>query len=417
MRIRAWFGLLIALCLCIGARAAHAQAPNGRLRVYVESCDCFGDFLRTEITWVDFVRQPQDADVQILSSETMTGAGGVERTLRFVGAGRFAGVDYELRAVTLPNETEDAQRRAVLRAVQVALLGLAARDGLPDGFDLRVDAPEPAAGASSSRDPWNLWVFEIGANGSIEAEESAKETAWEVSVEADRVTENWVLNVEAEIETESESFVLDDGRRVDATRRERRLDWFVAKSLGDHWSAGFDGSVQSSTFGNVELSTEVMPAVEYNLFPYSEYASRQLRFEYGIGAVHARYNEVTIFDQLEETRPRHRMSATLEQRQPWGSVESSLEWSQYLHDLSLSRLEFQGEVSLRIVRGLAVEVGGSASRIRDQISLPRRGATPEEVLLRLRELQSGYEVALFVGVSYSFGSIFNNIVNPRFGGN
>jgi hypothetical protein len=37
------------------------------------------------------------------------------------------------------------------------------------------------------------------------------------------------------------------------------------------------------------------------------------------------------------------------------------------------------------------------------------------VLLRLRELQSGFEVSFSVGLSYSFGSLFNNVVNPRFG--
>ena len=41
--------------------------------------------------------------------------------------------------------------------------------------------------------------------------------------------------------------------------------------------------------------------------------------------------------------------------------------------------------------------------------------TSEEVLLRLRELQSGYQVSVDISLTYSFGSIFNNIVNPRFG--
>jgi len=94
----------------------------------------------------------------------------------------------------------------------------------------------------------------------------------------------------------------------------------------------------------------------------------------------------------------------------------SLEWSQYLHDLSKYRLELQSDVSVRIVRGLSVNLDVSASRIRDQISLPRRGATQEEVLLRLRELQSGYEVDVSFSLTYSFGSLFNNVVNPRFGG-
>ena len=106
----------------------------------------------------------------------------------------------------------------------------------------------------------------------------------------------------------------------------------------------------------------------------------------------------------------------MDQRQPWGSLEAGVEWSQYLHDLGKYRLEIDAEVSLRVVRGLSVNVEGNASRIRDQLSLPRRSATSEEVLLRLRELQSGYEVQFSFGLSYRFGSLFNNIVNPRFGG-
>jgi hypothetical protein len=38
------------------------------------------------------------------------------------------------------------------------------------------------------------------------------------------------------------------------------------------------------------------------------------------------------------------------------------------------------------------------------------------VLLRLRQIQSGYSYYVGFGFSYSFGSIFNSIVNPRYGG-
>ena len=124
---------------------------------------------------------------------------------------------------------------------------------------------------------------------------------------------------------------------------------------------------------------------------------------------------MTLFDRLRETNGRHALSANLDVRQPWGSLEAGIEWSQYLHDRSKYRVEFDGEVSLQIVRGLSLDLEGFASRIRDQLSLPRRGATPEEVLLPLRELRSGYEVRFSFGVRYSFGSLFNNVVNPRFG--
>jgi hypothetical protein len=54
-------------------------------------------------------------------------------------------------------------------------------------------------------------------------------------------------------------------------------------------------------------------------------------------------------------------------------------------------------------------------RVRDQIGLPKGDATTEEVLLRLRQLATGYTYYLNFGFSYSFGSIFNSTVNPRFG--
>ena len=70
---------------------------------------------------------------------------------------------------------------------------------------------------------------------------------------------------------------------------------------------------------------------------------------------------------------------------------------------------------MRIACGLSLSIEGQMARLRDQIYLPRRDATEEEVLLRLRRLLSGYEYSLQIGLTYTFGSIFNTIVNPRFG--
>ena len=70
---------------------------------------------------------------------------------------------------------------------------------------------------------------------------------------------------------------------------------------------------------------------------------------------------------------------------------------------------------MRVTRGLSVDAEVNASRIRDQLSLPARGASAEEILLRLRRLQSGYEYQFGISVTYTFGSIFSSIVNPRFG--
>ena len=253
----------------------------------------------------------------------------------------------------------------------------------------------------------------------MDEDENTREVNWDVGLSGDRVTENWKFSIGASIDLERETFNRieeDDEQPFSVTRRERELNWFAAKSLGPHWSVGLDGEMQSSTFGNTRFSGRMAPTVEFSVFPYQDYATRQLVVQYEAGVEHARYNEITIFGKLRETLWRHELSASFDQRQPWGSVDARLEWSQYLHDRTKYRLEADGEISFRIVRGLSVDFEGSASRIRDQLSLPRKDATPEEILLRLRELQSGYEFSLSVGFTYSFGSIFNNVVNPRFGG-
>ena len=230
------------------------------------------------------------------------------------------------------------------------------------------------------------------------------------------MTDHWKISFGMSVQEERERFDLDEEEPREFKRSERRFDWFLAKSLGQHWSFGVEGDTQRSTFENISLLVSAAPAIEFNVFPYEQYATRQLRIGYAVGVQHTRYNEVTLYGLLRESRPLHEFAVTLDQRQPWGTLQAGVEWSQYLHDPSKNRLEVDGELSFRITRGLSVELEGSASRIRDQLSLPIRGADPEEVLLRLRELQSGYEVSLSVGFRYSFGSIFNNIVNPRFGG-
>ena len=129
----------------------------------------------------------------------------------------------------------------------------------------------------------------------------------------------------------------------------------------------------------------------------------------------SRYHEETLFGKLDESRAVQRGVATYEQREQWGTLEGQVEWRNYLPGVDLNRASVEGEVTLRIVRGLSLSIEGSASRIRDQLSLPRRAATPEEVLLELRQLRSGFETQVQFGITYQFGSALASIVNPRFG--
>lgn len=420
-------GILTALLLSTPSSAfaqtppAAATPPAGttqampRLRVFLD-CECFTDYLREEIDWVNFVRDAADANVHVLGRTQETGGGGREHVLRFVGAGAFQGIDRELRAVTVAGEPEDGLRRAVLRTVSIGLLGYLAQEGLPEGFDVSVRTPQAAdpGDRQAGRDPWNFWVFSLRGSGSYQSEQTSRERQFEGSASADRVTSEWNISFGVDFEHQTEQFDLDEDEPLEAKRRSKEFDGFLAKSLGPHWSFGMDGSVSSSTFGNQRFSASFGPAVEYSVFPYKDYATRQLVAQYQVGGVHQKYNEITLFGKLKETLAAHEASVRFDARQRWGSIQSSLEWSQYLHDLSKHRLELNSDVSFRITRGLSVNFEIEASRIHDQLSLPRRTASAEEVLLRLRELQSSYEVNFDISLTYSFGSLFNNVVNPRF---
>jgi hypothetical protein len=260
-----------AIAAQAAAPATQAATDARRLRVYLDCGNCFSSFLRDEISWVDFVRQPQDADVVLLSSTRETGGGGTEYLLRFVGAGRFQGTDKDLRAVTMTGDPEDLRRSAVLDAVIVGLLGYMAHDGLPQGFEVAVRPRTAAAGDKPPvSDPWNLWVFSLRGRASFEAEEAARELEWSGSASADRVTDRWKIAFGARIDQSHEEFNLDDDDPFEVTRNRREVEGFVARSLGPHWSFGVDSRIGSSDFGNTKVSAGFAPAVEYSVFPYRE---------------------------------------------------------------------------------------------------------------------------------------------------
>ncbi len=256
------------------------------------------------------------------------------------------------------------------------------------------DAPKAAASAATVADPWNFWVFRVGASGNLEGQESGNENQVRASLSANRTTEAWKLNFEAEGEYGEEEFVLDEGEIFTSISRNIEADVLVGKSLTQHWSLGVVGALESSIFSNYDVRARIAPAVEYDVFPYSQSTRRLLTLLYTIGVEAADYMEVTIYDKTSETLPDHRFETTLELRQPWGSASASFEAAQYLSQPDKYRLSTFGGVELRLFKGLAIEFFGEASRRRDQLSLRRGDATNEEILVRQRELATGYELRL-----------------------
>jgi hypothetical protein len=353
--------------------------------------------------------------VHVLVTNTETAGSGREYTVAFIGNGRFKGTDRTLRTVTTRGDTEDMIRRQLANTLRIGLLQYITKDEVPKSVDVAVRLGSEEQRPALVGDRWNNWVFSVRGSASFDGEESSRERQVGGSISADRITPEWKITFGSDFDHETEEFDLDEEAPVKVRRRERDFDWLVVKALGEHWSIGATGSIESSTFNNIRLLAGAAPAVEYNVFPYSSYTRRQLRVQYAPGLDYTKYYEVTLYGEMEEALPRHELSVTYEQRERWGSLEARTEWSQYLHELDKARLELDGEVAVRLARGLSVAADVNVSRIRDQLALPARGATPEEVLLRLRQLESTYEYRFAMSLTYTFGSIFSSIVNPRFG--
>ncbi|MEE8133425.1 MAG: hypothetical protein V3T56_00110, partial [Gemmatimonadales bacterium] len=169
-----------------------------------------------------------------------------------------------------------------------------------------------------------------------------------------------------------------------------------------------------STFGNRDLSVAAGPAIEFNIFPYSESTRKSFTFLYSVEVAAFNYELITVGGKLEEVLPRHGLEVDIEVEQPWGSVGGGIEAVQYLHDLTVHNVELNVGMSIRIFRGLRFNVGANFARIKDQFFLPAEDLSPAEVLLRRRARETDFRYGLFLGINYQFGSQFANIVNPRF---
>jgi hypothetical protein len=403
------------MLFCSTSEDAFAQAGNGRLKVYLDCQFCFGDYIREEVDMVEYVRDPAEADVHIIVSQSDTASGGIERAVAFIGLGRFKGVDFKSRAISQSGDTEDTQRQRLATAITIGLLNYLATDGVKGGLSVEVEETAQPGQSAPATDPWNFWVMSLQGSVAMSGEESSRELDLSADFGADRITDDWKITMGFEVEFSREDFDLDEDEPLRAERNERDFDALVARSLNDHWSVGGRASIDSSTFDNTALRTFIGPAIEYNLFPYSQYTRRQLRVGYTVGPYYARYREETLFFKMHDRMTQQEVTLAIDQREPWGSLQAEVDYSTFLPDASLYRIQLEGDVNVRLARGLSLSVEGTTSRLRDQLSIPRRGVTPEEVLLRLRRLRSGYEYNLRIGLTYTFGSIFNTIVNPRFG--
>lgn len=412
--------LIFALTITIlSAKAQETNATSDSLRedavkVFIDCMMCDMNYIRQEIPYINYVRDTKEAQLYIRESMQTTGSGGREYTYFFEGQEKFDGLTDTLVYASSPDDVIEKTRQGRTDMMKMGLMRYVARTPIHKEITINHLGFANKGENEQVIDKWNNWVFEIETQPQYEWEDTRKEISFRNNFSATKVTPDWKIESRFSHRYSETEYDFEDFGYT-AVTRSVSLNNIIVKSISQHWSAGAMVNYLNSNRQNYEYQLEVFPSIEYNLFPYAESNHRQLRLLYSIGGEFSQYMDTTIFGQTKENLAKQELQVAYEVSERWGSVNVSLQGSNYLKDFSKHRIQMSGFLMIRIIKGLSFNLRGSVAKINDQINLSGEGATDQESLLDLKEQATSYRINGGVGFTYTFGSIFNNVVNPRFG--
>jgi hypothetical protein len=370
------------------------------------------DYIRKEIPYVNYVRDIKDAGVYIISTYERTGSGGWEYTYFLVGQKECAGMRDTISFVTSPDETDDETRIKSVRTLKMGLMRYVAKTPLSKYMNISFSEP---LSETVTTDKWNSWVFKTSIYSFLQGEKTYSDTYVSGNISASRITKEWKINIGGNLNQDVQKYIIDDTTTITGTNSSKSINALIVRSINDHWSFGGTTRIGASSYNNENFKFSFMPGIEYDVFPYSESTRRQLRILYTAGFTYVNYTDTTIYDKMKEHLWSHNISASYEVVQKWGNIDVSVGYSNYFHDWKKNNLYVQGFIDLRITKGLSINLGGSASLIHDQLGLIKKDVPVDQILLRRQQLATQYSYFTSFGLTYTFGSIYNNVVNPRFG--
>ncbi len=415
--------LLIALLYsAIHINAQTNSQSHPRLRVFIDCSNtwCDQNFIKTEINIVDFLLDNQAADLHVLITEQETGGGGSQFQLIFFGQNRFRQMTDTLRFNTDPVATEFEERDLLIKYLKLGLTPYIVKAGNAKDItiEMKTKTDEKKKDSSTTtKDPWNYWVFRAGANGYMNADEVYKSSRVAANFAANRVTEELKVGFEAYGGKNRDSYYLEDStgkQKIVNKNEDYNFQHYLIKSITDHWSYGYQVELSRSSFSNNKGRLLFRTGFEYNIYPYKEVNTKFFTLSYTVDVRRNSYFDTTLYDKLRETLYGQSVEANLSFRQKWGTIEFGIDYHNYFHDWKYLNLGANGQVDIRITGGLSFNFYAYAELSRDQIYLPKEEADVTEVLTRRRQIASGYNFYTSFGLNYRFGSKLNNFVNPRF---
>ncbi len=403
----------LILFLSISVFTYAQEAENNDLKIFVDCNVCDTTFLRQNLGNVQFVRDQDLSDVHLFFVTQRNGSGGRLYEVDFIGKNQFKDINFKLEYSTDGNMTRDEVRRLTMEYIKIGLVRYWIANETLSNVSVNVPGPVLEAEETNIKDPWDYWVFRVGANGFFDGQENNTSSNLNFNFSARRVTDKNKFFFRVNFSEFKSTFTFD-GDDIVAINNSKSINISDVLTINDHWSYGFFGNIGTSTFSNYDLFWRFRPAIEYNFFKYSESAKKQLILSYRNGLVFNDYIERSVFAEDKELLFQHSFLLGGSFRQEWGNINGEASFNQFLHDTELTSFGFFLGANIRLFKGFNFNVSGNYRITRDQINIPAGNISLEELLLQQQQLQSGYNYFVSVGFSYQFGSIYNSIVNPRF---
>jgi len=386
-----------------------------KLKVYLDcSWRCDDDFLQREMPYIDFYKDSKISNLHIIVNGERSSNGGEVVTFRFIGINEFEGVDNTLTVNILPNTSDNLEREKYLETLNKGVYAYIIRTNAYDVASLSYINKESGK-EDIDKDKWNHWVFRTSVSGYMNGEEGYSYRSYNGRLTANRITSESKFTSSFSMNSNISQFEYDDFSLV-TEKKSKYANMTFVKSKGEHFSIGARANYTQSTSQNYDGQYKFSPSIEYNIFPYSESSEHRFSLLYGVSTNYNDYTDTTVYLKTSENFLSHLLDVSYQNSQTWGSFSFSIYGDQILDkdDLKKYNIGISSNIDWNIAKGLALNFWGYVNLDRAQIHLPLNGATYEEIILRQKELESNYFYFLNFGLSYTFGSMKNNVVNPRF---
>jgi len=384
---------------------------NEQLNVFLDcSYYCDQAFIKEQITYINYVRDRKEADLHILITQQLNGSGGYSYDFYFIGLQKFTNKNDTLQVSLSADVTSDEKREKFVKTLKFGITQFVIHT--PAYQNLTMNYTSPKGEKEIVVDKWKSWVFDISADSYLNSDNNSSYKFFYSNISVSKTTNNWKFYINSGTNLNQSTYEYD-GEKIKSLNTTYFQQNKIVKTINKKLSTGLYIKYLNSSYDNYKTLIKAFPAIEYNIFPYSESNRKLITATYAVGYEYMNFYDSTIYNKINENIAAHSLQIYFAVVQKWGNLELSLTGSNFLNDFSKNRVDVYTSLQFRLFKGFSINVDGGYAFIHNQINIPKNDASLEEILLQQRTLETNFSYWTSFGFSYTFGSIYNNIVNPR----